>query len=405
MKKVQSLIFMLLGLHVVLFAQNSGVEFREFDNFKDLIQVAQNEDKEIFVNLHYVGCPHCVRMDKNVFPNNEVGKLYNENFVCVSLDINTDSLGVFFEREYTPLGYPAFLYFDKDGNLLQKTVGYKVIDEFINIAKTLPDFENSFAQYQNKVDVGDLSSEVLSKYLSTTYVPEKGSLINEYMTNCTEEERYSEDTWKMLSSVIRSDKDSSFKFIKDNESKFRQTVGDKAVDNYLVDILTFKVNPWSSWWANDFQRRKTKKELRATNNPLAERVINRVDFMVRLERAGWRINSKRKWKKMIQETESYMAHGYDDWYNYYRASALILNSYERRGKPEDLNLGLALAEKSVGSRKEFMNMLFYALALKRVGAGSKAVEALQEAFNYETEQVERGSLEYAKKTLKEWSSE
>ena len=66
-------VYILLGLQIILFGQESAIKFRELENLEDLKQEAAREDKNIFVYLHYKGCPHCVRMDKNVLNTTEVG--------------------------------------------------------------------------------------------------------------------------------------------------------------------------------------------------------------------------------------------------------------------------------------------------------------------------------------------
>ncbi len=73
MKKILLTTYILLGFQIILLAQETGIEFRKLENLEEIKQIATKENKNIFVYLHYQGCPHCVRMDRNIFPNNRSG--------------------------------------------------------------------------------------------------------------------------------------------------------------------------------------------------------------------------------------------------------------------------------------------------------------------------------------------
>nr|WP_321358723.1 hypothetical protein [uncultured Draconibacterium sp.] len=282
--------------------------------------------------------------------------------------------------------------------------GYKTIDEFIALRKKQNDNEKNPEYYKNKIIAGDMSAETLRKYFKMpTYIPERDSLIKVYKSSCTNDELYSFETWKLLSENVYSKQ--SFQFIVDNEDKYRKTVGNQQVDSFLIVKRISMINRWSAWWGNDLKRAKMKKSLLENDHPLNERIIQQAEYMLRIDRATYRQKSKYKWKKMVSASNKYLKNGYNDWYNYYRASWLILNKYKKFGTHDDLRLGITLAEKSTASHKEFMNMLIYAQLLNESGQKQKATNKMKEALELVNESCEREYIKWANESLKTWINE
>ena len=404
MKKILFTTYILLGFQIILLAQETRIKFRKIENIEEIKQIATKENKNIFVYLHYQGCPHCVRMEKNIFPNVEVGNIYNKEFVCVSLDIYTDNIGDYLRSEYSPKGYPAYLFFNKKMELTNIEAGYKTIDEFITLRDNPNSNEKNTEYYKNRIIEGDISAETLRKYFKMpTYIPERDSLIKVYKSNCTTDELYSLESWKLLSENIYSKQ--SFQFIVDNEDKYRKTVGNEEVDSFLIEKWISRINRWSAWWGNDLKRAKMKRSLLENNHPLNERIIHQAEYMLKIDRASFKQKSKYKWRKMVSASNEYLKYGYNDWNNYYRASWLILNKYKKFGTHNDLKLGITLAEKSTTSHKEFMNMLIYAQLLNESGQKQKATNKMKEALELVNESCERKYIKWANESLKAWINE
>ncbi|WP_075603626.1 thioredoxin family protein [Saccharicrinis aurantiacus] len=403
MKKFHITNFIFLLLPVLIIGQNSGIDFRKIDDLKTVIATAKNENKNIFANLHYVGCPHCVRMEKNVFNTNEVGEYYNNMFISLSLDINLDSLGHYLESEYQLASYPAYLYFDKEGNLQHKDIGYKTPKELIQIAATAFNDSKNFNYYQQIVTAGDLSAETLRNYFSFGYVPEKDSLINIYLENCEEDKLFSLETWLLLKENTQSYNSVYFNHILNNEIEYRKNVGNKEVDDFLISHWVFMVNHWTEWRVNDFQRNKMKKKLRKTKHPLSERVINQVDMDVCIQRAIWRKNSKHKFNKMIKEARQYHLYGYDDYKNYYMAAWVILTHEGNVGKSE-IDFGNTLAKASVNLHKNFENLFIYAHFCKQMGNTQYAIATMNESLQYKQPNTNTKYIENANNKIEEWKN-
>ena len=90
-------VFILLCIAFVsgLSANAQGIVFSNV-SFEEALEKAQQEGKQIFVDVYTSWCGPCKMMAKNVFTQQEVGEYYNEHFVCLKLDAEKETQHVFF---------------------------------------------------------------------------------------------------------------------------------------------------------------------------------------------------------------------------------------------------------------------------------------------------------------------
>lgn len=93
------------------------IEFREL-TFAEAKQAAQEESKPIFMDCYTTWCGPCKWMAANIFTQPKVAAFYNENFVCVSFDMEKGE-GKDLAKQYNIRAYPTLLYLDGEGTLLQ----------------------------------------------------------------------------------------------------------------------------------------------------------------------------------------------------------------------------------------------------------------------------------------------
>ncbi|WP_221626643.1 thioredoxin family protein [Elizabethkingia anophelis] len=113
----------------------SGIQFHK-GSWNEALQVAKKEDKLIFLDIYATWCGPCKLLKLRTFPNAEVGKLYNENFVNVSLD-GEDGEGAELAQKYAIRGYPALLFIDGNGKVVAQTAGYHSPKEFIKLGNAV----------------------------------------------------------------------------------------------------------------------------------------------------------------------------------------------------------------------------------------------------------------------------
>ncbi len=99
-----------------------GVKFFE-GSWEEAKTEAEDKGKPIFVDAYTTWCGPCKMMNKRVFPRKSVGNFYNDKFINFKFDMESKT-GRKFKRDYQVKGYPTFLYFDKEGNVIHRKMGF-----------------------------------------------------------------------------------------------------------------------------------------------------------------------------------------------------------------------------------------------------------------------------------------
>jgi len=124
---ISALLFSLLGF-------SQGIEF-EHGTWKEVLEKAKQTNKPIFVDVYTSWCGPCKKMSKDIFPIEEVGKVYNTNFVCYQMDAEKGE-GIAVAKKYEVMSYPTYLFIKSDGTLFSRSVGSMDAEKFIAVSKT-----------------------------------------------------------------------------------------------------------------------------------------------------------------------------------------------------------------------------------------------------------------------------
>ncbi|MEO6683818.1 MAG: DUF255 domain-containing protein, partial [Ginsengibacter sp.] len=182
MNKIRKLLvapLLLLFFTSPVLAQDTGIQFVEGKSWQEILALSKKLNKPIFLDCYTVWCAPCKVMAKEVFPLKEVGDFMNPNFINVKLDMEKgEGLDLYKKyKEYIP-GFPTFLLFNSNGEIMHQVAGYTVADKFISKMKDGLN-ENTWIAYSAKYKAGERDWSFLQSYLKLLEDAFQTSVINE----------------------------------------------------------------------------------------------------------------------------------------------------------------------------------------------------------------------------------
>lgn len=197
MKVVLGLVIALF-IHSGVFAQ--GIEF-EHGTFAEALVKAKQENKLVFMDCYTSWCKPCKLLVKNVFPQKEVGDLFNERFVNLKVDMEKGE-GLELNKRYDVVGYPTLLFIDANGEVVHRRASGCDVAELIEEANIALDPTKQIAALEKRYDNGERDNEVvisLVKALFSNRKMEKMKMVSEeYLANCSKDQLLSVDTYTIL---------------------------------------------------------------------------------------------------------------------------------------------------------------------------------------------------------------
>lgn len=196
MKKI---FFTLFLLPSVAFCQEGGVQFQSED-WQAVLSKAKAENKYIFVDTYASWCGPCKKMDRETYPNDTVGRFVNQKFVAVKLQMDTSAHddgrvkdryadAHFIMSHYRISEFPTYLFFNPDGKLVYRDLGYQTATQFIQTCQNamapenvgfyqeLANYKNGkkvsvplyeLANYAQRLKDNKLAKQIAEDYVNTT---------------------------------------------------------------------------------------------------------------------------------------------------------------------------------------------------------------------------------------------
>lgn len=108
--------------------------FVESDMLSEVLDVAIEEDKLLFLDIYTDWCLPCQIMNQEVFTDKRLGNFYNENFISYKVNAEKKS-GPIVADLYKVAGYPTLLFLDHKGKVILKKYGVAYSREMYELAE------------------------------------------------------------------------------------------------------------------------------------------------------------------------------------------------------------------------------------------------------------------------------
>ncbi len=238
-----SLLFIACSLSgTILLAQ--GIVFMDNPQWNDVLQRARNENKMIFVDCYTEWCGPCKGLERNIFPQKEMGDFFNKHFVNVKYDMEKEN-GLDFKKIFPSdiKSYPTLLYIDaKEQRIVHKLVGGMSVAIFIKESeKALQG--NGLVKLQAAYSQGNRDLAFLDNYLQALLKinnrKEIDLVINDYLQDQGYEQLKEERVWNIVAPYFFEYESAHVRYVLSNKSKFDRLkfVDQKALDAQLTNAI------------------------------------------------------------------------------------------------------------------------------------------------------------------------
>lgn len=232
---MKNLVVVITFLLFPLFCFSQGIKFEQ-GTWSEVLALAKNTNKPVFVDIYTTWCGPCKKMSQDVFPLEAVGKVYNTNFVCYQIDAEKGE-GVEIAKMYKVTAYPTYLFIKADGALFSRALGSMEFSKFIEVSKTalldlndpkpIIDWDAEYLQKKN-------DPQFLLDYMNkrTRLGLPNITMFNEYLQLIPEAERTLDQVVKLYQKEGKQMKVNDFAFqnlLKNRKAYFSKLFGTVAI--------------------------------------------------------------------------------------------------------------------------------------------------------------------------------
>lgn len=238
MKKLISVLSLLLLFTVGANAQNRAIEFEESKNLTEIYQKAIEANKLVFIDCYTDWCGPCKYLAANIFTLDEVADYFNENFINANFEMEQDEAGIENAQKWGVAAFPTMIFVDPNtGDVLHRIVGVRPGEELIEAGEIALDPTRNLAGQIAIYEGGNREPEFISTLLKNFSVANMKNEINEVMADyfraMTVADMATETNWELITEYEKNPLSDVQKKIMANRQPFYDVVGQEAVDNFL----------------------------------------------------------------------------------------------------------------------------------------------------------------------------
>jgi len=202
---------------------------------------AKLENKLVILDCYAEWCGPCKMMDNTVFSLKEVGDFINPNFVFVKRDMEKGE-GPELKARYNVRGYPLYIVFDQEGNILHRISGGMPQPERFILALA-PFFDRSLV-HETMVEryaSGERDAQLIRYYANSLRYSKNDTAFIAVIKNAfnalSDEQKILPEYWFIYENFAPRNTE-YLPYLVENRSRFYETIGKDKVTNMLVSRCT-----------------------------------------------------------------------------------------------------------------------------------------------------------------------
>lgn len=232
--------FMAVSWPMIVCAQ--GIDFQA-SSWDEAVEMAQAEDKLIFIDAYTTWCAPCKVMDEYVFTHAMCGELYNNSFINLKIDMES-SIGSLFGSRYSVTTYPTFLYLTWDGTLVYKSVGYQGIEHLVQEGKIALSPHIKSKAMEDRFAEGDRMPDFIYHMTYDKLKKSDGSHLTYIPIYLDSQKNWNKPQAMHYIFDFVDDVDSDmFKHMAQNKTSYAQEIGDDVFNQKFNQLINAALHP------------------------------------------------------------------------------------------------------------------------------------------------------------------
>lgn len=246
MKKVFFL-FLLIPIisnsqHSHIETASSAVHWSGKRSWEEVKEQAKTENKYIFLDLYATWCVPCKKMDKEVYTNDSVGKILNDNFISVKVQVDTtkndDEItqswyndAQLLYKKYKVSYVPTLLVFTPDGEVASKA-GYLETESFVSFTQNALNPKKQYSTLVRAYNNGQMEKKDMPDLVINAQLFEDDTLahivamdyVDNYLMKLPKKGLLTHDNISFITTYVFNPKKDSFKFIFKNPKEVNKVL-------------------------------------------------------------------------------------------------------------------------------------------------------------------------------------
>lgn len=248
--------------------------------YNDFLKKSKETGKPIMIYFTGTGCSLCIKMEKLVFPQEEIYTFYNKSFINIELFDDykkPDSAIKILQRKYGIVSQPTFIFIDSNGDVIHKS-GYKEKNDFLLVGQQAAGSDN-YRSWISLFEKGQVEINTLRKFLAVEQKPvlyaemdyrcKAQEMLDKYFSSISRSEYGNSENWEIIKKYVSNPYSDIFRFLLENKSKFISTYGDKEVNEKVYSVYQ---DAWSGSMESTSYIR-AEKMVSESNEPMAKLLL------------------------------------------------------------------------------------------------------------------------------------
>jgi thioredoxin-related protein len=239
MKKLIAVV-VIIGMCLFAVGQTpeKGIRFEHSTTWQAVLAKAKRENKYIFVDAYTTWCGPCKVMAKNIFPQEEVGKFFNANFINLKVQLDTTAKDNFEVKlwykdahdimvNYQVRVFPTYLFIAPNGLLAHRAVGASDAATFIQKGKNALDPSKQYYTLLQHYKEGDQKPGLLKLLAEAAGEAYELEVANEFAGKYiqTQSDLFTAENVAFLNKFTNSTSDTGFALMLKKPEKFEAVLG------------------------------------------------------------------------------------------------------------------------------------------------------------------------------------